>query len=771
MSRKVILTDAVPDIEKYWDYEKNGDKLPSEYAASSSERIYTFCPICNNSLFRTVRNTWKKDDEGVGRVLRCRNCSKLNESNSLIKLFPDIVKYWNYDKNEHSPEYYAVSSGKYVYIKCPECGEDKYNAICDVINITENGKYRISMCSKCARKQSYNWDCKKDAIISNCVTEIYKYWNYEKNETPPEKLTIGSKKKIYINCPKCGKILFRTANNSFRKKDNKYEIVNCQRCMSDEKAKYMAMERNGAIINECPEIDEWWNYDKNKVTPYEVTRGAHTKVYLKCPACEYELLRDIHSVVAMHIDGKILPVACPECGYSSKGDSENNLESECPEIKEWWNYEKNKPFEPRNFTRGSQYRAYLNCPECGVELYTGIHSLVGVNEQERVIIKHNGKCRKLKALNSENNLVLNYPEIAEWWDHEKNYPNKPEEFTLFSPFGAWFKCPKCSGTSKMRICDAMRKDNVENIPNVFRCSYCLDIKTLSGYNDLRTTNPELAMEWSDNNKLESNQVRKQQYLYPLWICPICKGEYRAKLSEREVGDDSCPYCSARKTLSGYNDLRTTNPELAMEWSDNNKLESNQVRKQQYLYPLWICPICKGEYRAKLSEREVGDDSCPYCSARKTLSGYNDLRTTNPELAREWSDNNELKSNQVRKQQSTYTLWICPTCKGEYRAKLSEREVGDDACPYCSNKRILSGYNSIDVKHPDLMNQWLELENILIGASPSMIMDTSDIKVWWKCELCNEKYMMSIRNRVMKKKRNHNPCPKCNGRRWKKAHFV
>ena len=168
---------------------------------------------------------------------------------------------------------------------------------------------------------------------------------------------------------------------------------------------------------------------------------------------------------------------------------------------------------------------------------------------------------------------------------------------------------------------------------------------------------------------------------------------------------------------------------------------------------------------------MGDDSCPYCSARKTLSGYNDLRTTNPELAREWSDNNELKSNQVRKQQSTYTLWICPTCKGEYRAKLSEREVGDDACPYCSNKRILSGYNSIDVKHPDLMNQWLELENILIGASPSMIMDTSDIKVWWKCELCNEKYMMSIRNRVMKKKRNHNPCPKCNGRRWKKAHFV
>ncbi|MBE5967268.1 MAG: hypothetical protein E7255_09940 [Lachnospiraceae bacterium] len=29
------------------------------------------------------------------------------------------------------------------------------------------------------------------------------------------------------------------------------------------------------------------------------------------------------------------------------------------------------------------------------------------------------------------------------------------------------------------------------------------------------------------------------------------------------------------------------------------------------------------------------------------------------------------------------LWNCPTC---YSARIYDREVGDDSCPYCSNKK-------------------------------------------------------------------------------------
>lgn len=87
---KVILTDAVPDIEKYWDYEANEGKKPSDFGASSSEKVWTKCPICGTSVKRNIRYTWEKDKNGVGHVIHCRTCGKRNNNNSLVVLFPDI---------------------------------------------------------------------------------------------------------------------------------------------------------------------------------------------------------------------------------------------------------------------------------------------------------------------------------------------------------------------------------------------------------------------------------------------------------------------------------------------------------------------------------------------------------------------------------------------------------------------------------------------------------------------------------------------------------
>lgn len=45
-------------------------------------------------------------------MIHCRTCGKRSKKNSLVELFPDIKKYWNYDKNEHEPDFYTISSGK-----------------------------------------------------------------------------------------------------------------------------------------------------------------------------------------------------------------------------------------------------------------------------------------------------------------------------------------------------------------------------------------------------------------------------------------------------------------------------------------------------------------------------------------------------------------------------------------------------------------------------------------------------------------------------------
>ena len=256
----------------------------------------------------------------------------------------------------------------------------------------------------------------------------------------------------------------------------------------------------------------------------------------------------------------------------------------------------------------------------------------------------------------------------------------------------------------------------------------------------------------------------------MWICPRCKGEYSAKIQNRQVGDDACPYCNGLHVWKGFNDLITTHPDLAAEWSEKNEDSADKYYKSATAYVLWHCFECGGDYRAQIRDREVGDDACPYCRGKKALRGFNDLTTTNPELAAEWSSNNLLSPDCYLRMMSVDALWICPRCGGEYSERIRNREVGDNACPYCRGIRTLEGYNDFATLHPDLLSEWSVVENTLLGIRPNAVLDTNMFKVWWKCPDCNHKYYMSIKDRLMKQKRGFTACTYCNGRRIKEIHF-
>lgn len=630
LKHRVSLIDAVPDIEKYWDYEKNEGKKPSDFSKAASEKVWTYCPICGTSVRRNVRFSWKADENGIGHVIHCRTCGKRKDDNSLVEIFPDIKRYWVYEKNEHEPEYYTISSGKKVFVKCPDCGRERKLAICDAVAQDMKGQYYVTSCPDCAKGKNLLVRRQKNSNIEKSCPDIHKYWD-EKNEIRSEELTVHSLVKIYTHCPSCGDLLYRRATNTFKEECGVWHVIKCQSCAVTEANARKALLKNGPVIDECPEIEEWWDYEKNTIGLGKVTRGSHYEAYFKCPACHKGLKRDVHSFVAIHRDGRLLPVACPECGYSSKGDPEDNLVNVCPEIVRWWDYEKNAPFQPEQFTKGSQFMAYMKCPDCGCELYSGIHSMLHTDENGKVVVSHDGRCRKYKAMASKNNLVSRYPQITDWWDYKKNSPELPEEYTLYSPKRVYFKCPECGTETHRRITDAFFcKD--DGIPALFKC----------------------------------------------------------------------PYCKGTKVLPGFNSLDVVKPELAAEWSPNNQHEASEFLPTSH-YP---------------------------------------------------------------------ALWHCPRCNGEYVFRIADREVDDDTCPYCRNKKVLPGFNSFKVRHPDLMDtEWADIENTFIRVNPDQILDSYCGSVWWKCPICNKKYMMSVKDRIMKKKRGHNPCTFCNGRRWKKTYIV
>ena len=54
------------------------------------------------------------------------------------------------------------------------------------------------------------------------------------------------------------------------------------------------------------------------------------------------------------------------------------------------------------------------------------------------------------------------------------------------------------------------------------------------------------------------------------------------------------------------------------------------------------------------------------------------------------------------------LWhsgLCPTCHGDYPARINKVINGKVECPYCNNKKVLPGFNSLAIKYPDIANMW------------------------------------------------------------------
>ena len=221
---------------------------------------------------------------------------------------------------------------------------------------------------------------------------------------------------------------------------------------------------------------------------------------------------------------------------------------------------------------------------------------------------------------------------------------------------------------------------------------------------------------------------------------------------------------------GVNSLVDTHPELAMEFSPNEVRNPNEFTKDMAYSILWRCPVCQGDYSCSIQDREIGDSSCPYCSNRRRLGGFNTLEVTNEELAAEWSPNNIRPITDFFETDVYFAYWICPECLGEYKCRICDRKVGDNKCPYCNGIKVLENYNSLYVKHNDLMEEWDYKNNYLI-CNPNKISDKSNTHVWWICPDCKNTYSLQVKVRVYYKKRKRKPCPYCKGLRQKKRYFL
>ena len=170
-----------------------------------------------------------------------------------------------------------------------------------------------------------------------------------------------------------------------------------------------------------------------------------------------------------------------------------------------------------------------------------------------------------------------------------------------------------------------------------------------------------------------------------WTCPSGH-DYQACVSSRTQGT-GCPYCSGRKAILGYNDLKTMYPEIAKEWDyeKNYPLTPELIKPKSNKTIWWICKNGHS-YKTAVYHRMRGD-GCPYCSNHKVIPGYNDLKTVRPDLAREWHPNKNgvVTPDTVSPNGDFRAWWQCPICGYEWQVRINSRRE----CPNCSSKSMTS----------------------------------------------------------------------------------
>lgn len=304
----------------------------------------------------------------------------------------------------------------------------------------------------------------------------------------------------------------------------------------------------------------------------------------------------------------------------------------------------------------------------------------------------------------KHNLEILYPDVAKSWNYKKNAGLLPSQVTPKSPKRVWWVC---------EIGHEWESVIYSRTTNSRKCPVCCNQKVLAGFNDLATLNPEAAKKWSPNNILKPNEVTQFTHKKFLWVGE-CGHEYEAMASDVSKGR-GCPFCAGRQIILGFNDLASQFPEIAKEWHPTkNSKTPEEFSKSAEKKVWWKCN--KGhEYQAWINVKTHQNTGCPYCTNRKVLTGFNDLASVSPELAKQLSSKNNLNPKNLLATSYSRVLWECD--KGhEWKQRVNVRQRGMD-CPECysrtskSESLLREAFRSLFKKTNKSHTQKLDIDGI------------------------------------------------------------
>lgn len=517
----------------------------------------------------------------------------------------------------------------------------------------------------------------KSYLIDN--KELMSEWDYKKNvDLDPKTLTLGSNKKAWWICKKCGHKWCTTIHHrAIRKQD-------CPKCRYIFKKKIASN-----LTTTHQQILKYWHPTKNGLLKPELfCRNSSQKVWWYCPDCGYEWEEHIKYQVKKLI-------MCPHCKKGIK-----DLATFAPDIVKEWDYSKNTT-DPKHITYASNSYAWWKCSKCGYEWKARIAN--------RSILKRGCPCCSGNVLvTGVNDLKTKFPHIAKEWHPTKNGDLLPEQVSGGTRKKVWWKCPLGH--------EYQTSINHRTSPNGTGCPICssgqqtsfaeqavffyvkrLYPDTISRYKadflgkfelDVYIPSIRYAIEYDGEAWHTKAKLGREQRKYQ-----ICKKYgitlFRLREQMPEPGVDIADYMIGMKDL-----YRHKNLEFALR----------QLLIKLNLYkPLPVNLINLNRDRNKILEYRKAAISDSLVSVR-------------PDIAMEWhpTKNGNLLPSMFKAGSDHKIWWICPKCGNEYQANISHRtnKKIPTGCPKCGKERSdlakSVSVNMLDIKNNKVIKTFVSI---------------------------------------------------------------
>ena len=635
--------------------------------------------------------------------------------NDLLTVMPDLAKEWHFKKNgKLTPADVCVMSSRNVWWVITEIRFGKTF----VLEWQSTVANRANGCGCPYTSKPPKRLMKGFNDMASTNPALAALWHPKKNGSvyPDMIFEFTNRKHWWFHqTQKNGKIFF----HEWQAVPSSVTLGSCPICHGSK-----VMCGFNDLVTTHPNIAGQWN-PSNDISIYEVTAGSNKKVGWICNDCGNRWEATINN--------RTSGSGCPKCAFRySTSFSEQAI---------LYYLLKQFPFcinRDIKVLNGLELDIYLSNEKIAIE-YNGLWSH---HSTEKQMVDQ----RKQQMCNEKGILLIN---ICEHKTINQHYPSSHliycKENKDYFHLNFVMEC-----ISKELILAGYLQQPIEiNITldhQDIRAQYAQTVKERS----LASKFPNLLPEWDyvKNKNLSPEAVFAYGNTKVYWQHKVIKGgkefihSWMSSVVNRTSKGNNCPICAGKKVLPGFNDLKTADPSFINEW-DYEKNDSitpcgitcNSGRKIWWKHVVVVNGKAQTHsWQATVSSRSRGN-GCPICDKKIIVAGFNDLATTYSNLLAEWDyEKNKIKPTDISYGYDKKVWWKHTAIKENieyshsWQASPNSRTNKKSNCPYCANKKVMTGYNDLATIHPEAAQKWDNTKNG--NLTPQNVSAASNKRVWW-----------------------------------------